>query len=486
MQNSIYPRQLAQPAAASQSKGPVQKVAFALVNIYLFIVISRLFDVTFSALRIPMVFFILALLSGLFGGNLLPTLRSRFTLILAAMLVWVGLAVIFSSWRGGSTPFWLESFQDFLLAVAIMSTASGFRDCIRLMYTIAFAVLTAALLSFLFGVYIEGRLSFYQGTYGDPNQYAMGLLIGLPCWVLILKRVSFFKKVLCLLAVGIIFFVFFRTGSRGGALGLSIVGLAMLFQASAKQRIVVLCAGVVLLILAPFFLPDYLKARYFTFLSVDSSPSGDVQQQEHLSSDAASAEGRLQLIWDALRVTAQHPLIGVGPGQFAQRRWEEAQAAGKGNVGYFVTHNSYTQMSSETGVPGLIILIILLYNCFKAIRAVLRLRRSRGYLLPQEAIDAGMYLRLAFIGLSVCAFFLSVAYTQLFYIMATLSAVYYRAAEREHASWKVQTDRPAQSPRTPVTMGPPRGLIPHRLDPKSLLKKRSAIDYLYRPAARVP
>jgi len=413
------------------------------VNLYLFIVVSRLFDVTLSALHIPMVLFVLMVV-GIFAGSPRQAMQSRFTLVLAAMVGWVGVAVLFSSWQGGSVQFWMDSLQSWVLAIAIMAGATTFRHCVGLMYTMAFGPLVAALLSFHFGVNADGRLALFRGTYADPNQFAMGLLIALPFWFLMLKRVSTPKKVFCGLFICLLLYVFLRTGSRGGAIGLAITGLFMVWQASMKQRAVVFLLSVTLLVSAFLLLPDYLRARYFTFLTPQSEAVG--REGERLGADAASAAGRLQLIWDAIDMTIHNPLVGVGPGQFAMRRWEAAKGEGRGNVGNFVTHNSYTQMSSETGIPGLMILIALLYGCFKVIGSVLRTGRSREYQVPREVLDAGIFLRLALIALSVCAFFLSVGYSQLFYIMAAITAAYYHAAQKNGPLWKIAPAIPASYP----------------------------------------
>ena len=142
-------------------------------------------------------------------------------------------------------------------------------------------------------------------------------------------------------------------------------------------------------------------------------------------------------------MTAKHPVFGVGPGQFAIQRWDQKKAEGYRGTGYFVTHNSYTQMSSETGLPGLIILLTLLGGCYRAIGSVLRMAKTPGCRVPEYVVNAGVYLRLSLTTVVVCAFFLSVAYTQLFYILAAITAVYYHAAQAEAAQWQ---DSPSHAP----------------------------------------
>ena len=70
-------------------------------------------------------------------------------------------------------------------------------------------------------------------------------------------------------------------------------------------------AGVVFLILAVFFLPQRIRERFTTYFEAHSAQAEEA---------AASAEARKQLLIRSLELTAEHPLFGVGPGQFLDRR----------------------------------------------------------------------------------------------------------------------------------------------------------------------
>jgi len=58
----------------------------------------------------------------------------------------------------------------------------------------------------------------------------------------------------------------------------------------------------------------------------------------------------------ALRLVAQHPLTGTGPGH-AQLRWK---GQGHGTQLYAYVHNEYAQVAAELGVVGLVLLAVLL------------------------------------------------------------------------------------------------------------------------------
>jgi O-antigen ligase len=58
----------------------------------------------------------------------------------------------------------------------------------------------------------------------------------------------------------------------------------------------------------------------------------------------------------ALRLVAQHPLTGAGPGH-AQLRWE---GQGHGTQLFAYVHNEYLQVAAELGLVGLVLLAVLL------------------------------------------------------------------------------------------------------------------------------
>src|SRR6185437_3589419 len=75
--------------------------------------------------------------------------------------------------------------------------------------------------------------------------------------------------------------------------------------------------------------------------------------------DHGSMDARRDLLMESIRVTLQHPIFGVGPGNF--------QAYTKS---WHVTHNTYTELSSETGIPGLALFLTILYFTFRNLKAV--------------------------------------------------------------------------------------------------------------------
>ena len=117
----------------------------------------------------------------------------------------------------------------------------------------------------------------------------------------------------------------------------------------------------------------------------------------------------------SLILTAKHPVFGVGPGQF-QNITET----------WFVTHNTYTQLSSETGIPGLVLFLLLLRRVFRNLHEIENTERFR---TDPEAQVFASTLRAAFVGYLVSAFFAAYGYELFIYALVAFTGVLYNACQ---------------------------------------------------------
>ena len=68
-----------------------------------------------------------------------------------------------------------------------------------------------------------------------------------------------------------------------------------------------------------------------------------------------------------------HPLFGVGPGNFqVAQNWSLHHAVDDPCGLWHVTHNSYTELSCEMGIPGLMIYLIFLLQCWRVLSSIIR------------------------------------------------------------------------------------------------------------------
>ena len=141
------------------------------------------------------------------------------------------------------------------------------------------------------------------------------------------------------------------------------------------------------------------------------------------------------LLWQAIRMTGQHPLLGVGPGVFGDVAWDERKADVGVGGGLLVTHNTYTQFSSELGIPGFLFFVVTLLLGIACALSDYRRNRERN---PPVA-QGSLYMFVCLIGLMAGIFFLSVGYGMLPAILFGLAASLHMAAESETAKIEIQT-----------------------------------------------
>jgi O-antigen ligase len=144
---------------------------------------------------------------------------------------------------------------------------------------------------------------------------------------------------------------------------------------------------------------------------------GTFNAEEETAAAYASAQARQQIFWRSIEVTMEHPLFGVGPGNFEQ-------VSGQ----WHTTHNSLTLMSSEGGVPAMILYGLILWCGFKNLRATRRLVRG------QRALDVLARALLASLaGYAVGSLFLSEAYLFFPYILVGYTAALFSIARTSSA-----------------------------------------------------
>ncbi len=249
----------------------------------------------------------------------------------------------------------------------------------------------------------RGRVR-YRGVLQDPNELALAGGAGLPLAFAFgqLKKPGVPRRFLGLLTLVLVLLCAVLTASRGGQV-VCLVVLAAYFGKRAGLG-GVLVAGV-------------LAAPLLMF--------GGRSGQE---ADSSTLE-RIGCWSEAISMWREHPIIGVGLGQFVEHH-------------YMTAHNSYLLALAELGLPGMLLFGIIVYLSTKIPFAVLRHMSSPGseYLrLGMPLANAwAMALLAAFAGLSVGIFFLSFTYHYVLWIYVGLSGALYSAVHRHDSTFRVR------------------------------------------------
>ncbi|MCI0353857.1 MAG: O-antigen ligase family protein [Acidobacteria bacterium] len=208
-------------------------------------------------------------------------------------------------------------------------------------------------------------------------------------------------------------------GSRGAVIGAAAVALAAWIRSSRK--LVAACLAVLLVIGFFMIYPESSKER--------------MQSAWNWEKDK-TARNRIHLWKYGLRLFAEHPILGVGPGNFPVTR-------GAQNLSETVAHSTYIETLSEYGLAGLLAVAMAVFAFF-----LLNARTRRQIMAREkEVIHNFQYclsfgFDLAMIGYLVSGAFVSVlTYPHLWLLMAL--SVGLNAASRPVAA-------PTHAPQSPL------------------------------------
>jgi O-antigen ligase len=417
---------------SARQPNPFAIVGFGLLLLYIYLALSRVLDFTLPQLRIPMILYILLTVAGLMNGGLIAGLSSKIGVFLLLHILWVAAAVPFSVWVGGSASLFIQILRHFILFCAIVGLTNNLRQSRRLLTAAAFAFLTAALLSFVVGHGERDRLGLTVGNLTDPNEYALILLIGLSLWLWLASQWSgVFKRCIVVGAILAIVGAFARTGSRSGLITLLAMAVILFLRTSLAGKVKLGAAVLAGTLLAGLLLPDNVRQRFVTFFTVDSDQMDDPSTMGMADSAVESTESRLAMLRESLSITFRHPIFGVGPNQFPVYTDQEARERGARHGTWLVTHNTYTQISSECGIPAIVFYAAAMGLCMSIGSRLRRHPEFRDHPSWNQVWNMAFYLRLCVVAMAVFAFFLCFAYTALFYIMAALAVSFERVAFAE-------------------------------------------------------
>lgn len=340
----------------------------------------------------------------------------REMIYLILLYIQLCLAIPFSVWQGGSFDLViLEYSKIVLITLVAMMTITSFTRLRRLIFIQTATVLFMAVLALsghgsITNSAIGGRLAgSFGGTYDNPNDFALDLALIFPfAFAFLLMTRSFLWKAVWFVGMGILIYTVLATLSRGGLLALLVGAVAAIWEFAVKGRrwhwifLVVISAMAVVIFSGP--------AGYAQRVSTIFHPEADV---------TGSSGARRELLDQGIRVTEQHPFFGMGPGQF------------QGISGWHVAHNTYLQLSSEAGIPALILFLMILGGAFSSLR--------RGRKLLAEDVSAQVLIgavRASLLALAVGALFADTAFQFFPYFLVAYSAAIFQIGQRMNAREK--------------------------------------------------
>lgn len=366
-------------------------------------------------------------------GGLQRTFRYTPAQFWLAFLVCMVAAVPFSTWKGNSFMLTQNYIRtNFMMLVVTAGLALTWVECRRMMYAIAGAVVVNLVTTrALMNQAASGDRLVLQsrGMISDPNDLAAHLLLVLPflLFVVLRRRTPVYLRVILAGALGYGIFLVLRGGSRGGFVALTLTMVFILVIGSVRQKIAIGIAAPIMFVLFSTLLPGATWKRLTSFSAGEQSDKSAIE----------SSEARKYLLRKSIEYTFKKPLFGVGPGQFMTYEGKEAAAEGR-HGSWHVTHNSYTQISSECGIPALLFYLGTIISTFWLLR---KIRKKALKLGEDEIVTATFCITIGLFAYSAACVFLSLGYMFQFPAVSGLVIAIWRSVSRAR-----RNPRPIQIP----------------------------------------
>jgi O-antigen ligase len=179
---------------------------------------------------------------------------------------------------------------------------------------------------------------------GDPNEYALFILALIPlCFYKILSSSTLLKKVMFNALLILLSGIFFYTGSRGGLIGfLGLIGVFLFYFTKKYFKELFIFFALISVIFV------------FTLDEIGERTSNVIHGEE-----LAPVQMRFSFYRAAWKMFLDHPISGVGTHNFIN------YANQYGAYGRYVTHSTYLEILSGTGILGFIPFLLLLIHSWK-------------------------------------------------------------------------------------------------------------------------
>jgi hypothetical protein len=327
---------------------------------YMFLFIHRPFEVwpSLAEIHLERLYMVGALLYAATCSRWIPNRQhlAYFAFALAVLVCW-----FCSPWmdQGEET---VENFLKVLVFYVLFVSTVHDEKSLRLVLLGFLGVMAVYMLHSL-REYVGGRYAFRMGfarmigvdkAMGDPNTFGASIIYALPFVVPFWNcQPSTFMRVFLGGYVSLSVVCIGLTGSRSAFVGLLLWGLIMLIRSRWRWSL-----GIIALACIPVLwgaLPDALQNRFETIVNPEVGPANARE----------SAQNRLEGLEIGLKLWAQYPATGCGPGA-----WKIATGR------KIESHNLYGQIVGETGTLGLVAFSLILLGFWFNLRNVRLLYRE--------------------------------------------------------------------------------------------------------------
>jgi O-antigen ligase len=344
-----------------------------------------------------------------------------------AFACWMTISVPFSIWMGDSAKAAMAYFRtDLPMLFFLAGLPMTWKECRMVLYTIGFAGLVNVGSGVMYrGEWGQERVGLDFSTLANPNDYAGHLLLVMPLILFMVIRrpgnavTGNILRIVGVGAIGYGVYLTVATASRGALIGLTCVGLLIFIKTRMTTRFALAAAVPVMAVVVAAALPQNTRVRLLSF-SMESDGTTDA---------AESSRIRRYILERSLIDTITHPIFGVGPGQFGNF---EGQLRRDGEIklaAWINPHNSYTQISSENGFPGILLYLAGIVSPILLLRKMNKTARDNPRM--REVYIATNCIMVSYTGFLVAITFLNFAYFFYLPAFAGLIVAFWRCFQTE-------------------------------------------------------
>jgi O-antigen ligase len=285
-------------------------------------------------------------------------LWSREIGIVLLLTAWYAVGIPFSLWRGGSlevlVQVWLKTLLIFLLLTQTLVT-------VKRIHMLLWAIILSGLVVTSFSIIQSSQVVWVGERLSGVNQGILGWnFLGIQVALTIPYIAALFISQHSLLKVGMLaaaslsmLWMLVLTASRGGVLNVlwsTLLTSLLVLRGRSRGRLVGI-GILVTLFVAVSFAPRVFWQRLGTVWNSSETYADAVQ-----ASAEESAQDHLAVLERSITYTLDHPIFGLGLGNFEVASGLQLRQPGA----WMGTHNTFTEVSSEAGVPALGLLLALL------------------------------------------------------------------------------------------------------------------------------
>jgi len=300
--------------------------------------------------------------------------------LLLGFVIASGLSVFGAVWPAYAFESFLDLVKMVLMYVVILNTAGSQRSLRVVMWAMVLCGLFPAfgsLWNWFHEIRVEGRAA-WLGLFANPNEMAYSLVILIPVAWALARRSLWTARVLLSLVVAVFLVAIYLSFSRGSLIGLAVVT----FLLGLRLRGGLARAACIGLLLAGLLAGSAYWSRDVGFNNIE----GDADVKERLTT--------YQVAWSMF---SQSPLLGVGLNCSSVAWPLFAPTEGLSHHKWLITHNTFIQALSETGMMGggslLVFFAAVMYRAWK---------KSRSKTTPEGIRELADGLAISFLGFLVC------------------------------------------------------------------------------------